>query len=117
MKVQVKTVLADEQDTEFCGPGLLQLLEGIHRTGSIHQSAREMRLSYVKALRILNRLEKALGRPLLIRHKGGVEHGSSALTPFARRFVRDFTALRKLIQRNAQRSSKEFVKHYQRSAP
>ncbi len=114
MKVQVKVVLADEQDEEFCGPGVLQLLDGIRRTGSIHQAARAMNLSYVKALKILNRLETAMGAPVLIRHRGGAARGSSTLTPLARKFMRDFQALRKTIQRDAQRSSTRFVKQYER---
>jgi molybdate transport system regulatory protein len=117
MNVHVKVVLTDERNEEFCGPGLLQLLDGIRRTGSIHQAAGEMKLSYVKALKILNRLEKALGHPLLIRHKGGAERGHSTLTPFAVRFTRDYAALRRNIQRNAQRTSKSFVTQYERKQP
>ena len=113
MKVQVRIALADESGTEFCGPGLLELLDGVQRLGSIQQAAREMKLSYVKALKVLNRLEKALGEPLLIRHKGGAERGHSSLTPFARLFMRDFAALRKEVQRNTQRASKSFVKQYE----
>ena len=117
MKVHVKVSLADQQDEEFCGPGILQLLDGVRRTGSIHQAAGEMKLSYVKALKILNRLETSLGQPVLIRQKGGAERGRSTLTPFARRFMRDFTALRKEIQRNAQRASKPFIKQYSEPTP
>ncbi len=114
MIVQVKVLLADRREQEFCGPGLLQLLEGVGRTGSIQQAAGEMKLSYVKALKILNRLEEALGQPLLIRKKGGAERGHSTLTPFARRFMRDFAALRRDIQRDARRSARSFVRQYKR---
>lgn len=114
MKLQVKVSLADEQDEEFCGPGLLQLLDGIRRTGSIQQAAKAMNLSYVKALKILKRLEEAMGEPVLIRHKGGAERGSSTLTPFARTFMRDFVALRKTIQHDARRASRAFLKQYER---
>lgn len=114
MKLQVKVSLADAQDEEFCGPGLLQLLDGIRRTGSIHQAAKAMNLSYVKALKILKRLEEAMGESVLIRHKGGAERGSSTLTPFARTFMRDFGALRRNIQRDARRSSRSFIKQYER---
>ena len=95
MNLHVKLALASETDEEFCGFGLLQLLDGIGRHGSIQQAARDMDLSYVKALKILNRLERELGETLLIRHKGGVARGHTELTPFARRFMRDFTGLRR----------------------
>lgn len=57
MNVRVNVVLVDGQGDECCGPGLLQLLEEIRRLGSIRQAARKMDLSYVKALKILNRLD------------------------------------------------------------
>jgi len=101
MKVHVKLALANGQDEEFCGAGVLQLLEGIGEHGSIHRAAQEMGLSYVKALKILNRVEKELGQTLLERHKGGAERGRTELTPFARRFMRDFTRLRGRVRRAA----------------
>lgn len=114
MKLHVKLALATGRDEEFCGPGLLQLLDGIGRHGSIHRAARDMDLSYVKALRILNRLEAALGRTLLVRHKGGAARGHTELTPFARRFMRDFTALRRKVRRSADAAFAGFQKQYER---
>lgn len=101
MRLHVKIALATDADEEFLGPGVIQLLEGIERTGSIQQAARAMSLSYVKALRILNRMERGLGRTLLLRHKGGAARGNTALTPFARRLMRDFTALRRKVRHSA----------------
>ncbi|HMP88666.1 MAG TPA: LysR family transcriptional regulator [Kiritimatiellia bacterium] len=114
MRVQLKVVLADRRHNEFCGPGLIQLLKGIRRRGSIQQAAKEMRLSYVKALKILSRLEKALGQPVLIRHKGGATRGNSTLTPYALRFMRDFTSLTNDIQRTVTASSRGFIKKYKK---
>ena len=114
MNLHVKMALANERDEEFCGFGLLQLLEGIGRHGSIQQAARDMDLSYVKALKILNRLEKALGETLLARHKGGASRGHTELTPFARRFIRDFAALRQKVRKAADAAFRGFQKEYGR---
>ena len=83
MKLHVKMALASEAGEEFCGAGLLQLLEGIGRHGSIQRAAQDMELSYVKALKILNRLEGALGesaaesdRPLLVEADEGTSYGT-----------------------------------------
>lgn len=114
MKLHVKMALASERDEEFCGFGLLQLLEGIGKHGSIQQAARDMDLSYVKALKILNRLERELGATLLVRHKGGATRGHTELTPFARRFVRDFAKMRDGVRRAADRAFKGFQKKYGR---
>lgn len=115
MKLHVKLALANEENEEFMGVGLLQLLDGIERHGSIQQAAREMDLSYVKALRILNRLERELGQTLLLRHKGGASRGRSELTPFARRFVRDFVAFRETVRRAADRSFQGLKRKYERT--
>ena len=113
MNLHVKVALASEADEEFCGYGLLQLLEGIGRHGSIQQAARDMDLSYVKALKILNRLEKELGETLLARHKGGAARGSTELTPFARRFMCDFAGLRQQVRKAADAAFKGFQKRYE----
>ncbi len=113
MKVHVKLALANGQDEEFCGAGVLELLEGIGAHGSIHRAAQEMGLSYVKALKILNRVEKELGQTLLERHKGGAERGRTELTPFARRFMRDFARLRGRVRRAADAAFKGFRETYE----
>ena len=114
MKLHVKIALASETDEEFCGFGLLRLLEGIGAHGSIQQAARDMDLSYVKALKILNRLEREMGETLLARHRGGAARGHSELTPFARRFIRDFAGLRRTVGRSAAAAFKGFQKKYGR---
>ncbi|MDR0994384.1 MAG: LysR family transcriptional regulator [Verrucomicrobiota bacterium] len=110
MKLHVKLMLANDRDEEFLGGGLICLLEGIQRNGSIHQAALEMGLSYVKALKILNRMEREVGRPLLIRHKGGAERGSTTLTPYGACCVKNFAVMRESILRCAEKAFAAFQK-------
>jgi putative molybdopterin biosynthesis protein len=49
---------------------LLELLEAVHRTGSISAAAREMALSYRHVWGALKRWERELGRPLLVWTRG-----------------------------------------------
>ena len=112
MKLHVRIMLANERGEEFMGAGLLQLLDGIERRRSIAQAARVMSLSYVKALRILTRLERRLGRKLVLRQKGGAAHGGAELTPAGRRFARDFKRLHDGIARLAQRRFEPFRKKH-----
>ena len=114
MKLHVRIMLANERDEEFMGAGLLELLDGIERRRSIAQAARAMNLSYVKALRILARLERNLGRKLVLRQKGGAAHGGAELTPAGRRFARDFKRLHDSLARLAQRRFKPFQTKYGR---
>ena len=92
------------------GPGLLRLLRGIEETRSIAQAARAMDLSYVKALRILTRLERHIGRELVRRSKGGAERGGAELTPAGRRLVRDFQNLHDTITNHAGRRFDRFAR-------
>jgi molybdate transport repressor ModE-like protein len=117
MKLHVKLALANGRDEEFGGAGVLQLLEGIGEHGSIQAAAQAMDLSYVKALKILNRLERELGETLLVRHKGGAERGHTELTPFARRFMRDFSRLRERVRRAADAAFAGFQKQYEGKNP
>ena len=64
MKVKVKISIHMDSGIPFMGPGPLQLLEKIKEHKSINKAANSMNLSYVKALNMLNRLEKGLNRDL-----------------------------------------------------
>ncbi len=62
---------------------LLELLEAIHRTGSISAAARDLRLSYRHVWGELKRWEVELGRPLLIWAKGQ----AGQLSPFGAKLL------------------------------
>lgn len=110
VKLHVRVTLASERDEEFMGPGLLRLLRGIEDTRSIAQAARAMDLSYVKALRILTRLERNIGRNLVLRSKGGAERGGAELTPAGRRLARDFESLHDSITEHAGKRFARFAR-------
>lgn len=109
MKVKVKVNIMDDGGEAFMGPGLLQLLNLIHEQRSINRAAKEMRLSYVKALHLLNRLEASLGEKVLIRKRGGNEHGGAELTPQGERFIREYRELEARIAANAERELALFL--------
>jgi molybdate transport system regulatory protein len=97
MKITTKTFITDDPGIPFMGPGPVRLLERIDEYKSINMAARSMSLSYVKALNILNRLEKCLGEKMLIRRRGGNERGGASLTPFAEKYITSFKGLERKI--------------------
>ena len=97
MKLKIKVNLANEGGESFMGEGLEELLRRIQRTGSIHQAAGEMELSYAKALKILNRLEENLPGPVLERSRGGRERGGTTLTGLGKRLLEEYGILRDRI--------------------
>ena len=91
------------------GPGPLHLLEKIKEHKSINQAAKSLRLSYVKALNILNRLEKNLDHPILIRKRGGNDRGGAALTPFAEQYIDQYRKLEYEINKFAEGEFRHFL--------
>lgn len=77
MQIRLKISLVNDRGETFMGIGLIWLLRTIEDSGSISQASKEMNLSYVKALKIINRLEENLGDKLLVRTHGGSDRGGS----------------------------------------
>lgn len=67
-------------DTKFFGPGRMQLLENIDKTGSIVKAAQEMEMSYKKAWDMVVALNTLGKNPYVITHKGGQKGGGAELT-------------------------------------
>jgi molybdate transport system regulatory protein len=92
MKVAYKIWL--EADGKAFGEGPYRLLKGVEKTGSLHQAAIEMGMSYRKAWNTLNGCEKRLGFALLERRVGGVAGGGSGLTIAGEAFVTQYERFR-----------------------
>ena len=93
------------------GRGPVQLLQGIERLGSINQAAKEMNLSYVKALKMIKNIEASVGGKILITKIGGKEHGGAELTPVASKFLMAYTAYEAEVTTFAQEKS-AFIKDW-----
>ena len=62
------------------GPGVRELLQLTHQTGSLRAASIQMKMSYSKAFNLIKKSESLLGFPLLTRQIGGVGGGYSRLT-------------------------------------
>jgi molybdate transport system regulatory protein len=91
------------------GDGPYELLKGIEKTGSLHQAAAEMGMSYSKAWRLIGILEKRLGFPLLERKIGGPSGGGSQITPKAKEFMRRYEKFRAEVKELTERA---YQKHF-----
>ncbi len=80
MDVKLKIYFVDNAGSQFMGIGVYWLLLGIKKYGSIRKAAEEMHLSYVKALTMLNNLEKTLNKKILDRKRGGDSREGTRLT-------------------------------------
>jgi len=92
---QVSGMLWLELDGQRCfGPGRMQLLEGIAKTGSINKAAKEMGMSYKKAWTMIKELNKQFTTPMVITQSGGEGGGGSALTPAAKQLMEYYLSMR-----------------------
>jgi len=92
MDVRSKVWLEVDGDPVF-GSGREALLKAIDRLGSINKAARDINLSYRKALSYIQIMEQRLGKKLVERQAGGLHGGGAMLTREARDFMRKYEML------------------------
>ena len=92
------------------GLGKIELLEGIARTGSLSQAAREMRMSYRRAWLLLEDLNLSFDQPVAQASVGGRGGGGAILTAFGRRLVDGYRKLESEVQSLAQARFHDFGK-------
>ncbi len=108
MEIRVKINIVNDQGEPFMGPGPLRLLQRVHKYNSINRAAKDMKLSYVKALRMLSRLEEDAGQKLLIKSRGGNERGGTRLTPYGEIFMAEYKRLQEFVGKRADTEFKKF---------
>jgi molybdate transport system regulatory protein len=93
-------------DEPFFGPGPLQLMREIDATGSINQAAKNMGMSYKKALMLINALHAQTSKPLILTQTGGNYGGGAVLTEEGRALMQYYEALNQRFQDFLQEENK-----------
>ena len=75
------------------GPGKSELIERIAETGSISAAARAMGMSYRRAWQLVEALNTAFRKPVVVTAVGGERGGGARVTPFGRRLVAQFRSM------------------------
>ena len=91
--------------SEACslGPGKIDLLESIQRTGSLRQAAQALGMSYRRAWLLLDGLNRSFTEPASTASIGGQGGGGVTLTPFGLEIIRAYRAAAQAIESVAQR--------------
>jgi molybdate transport system regulatory protein len=92
MEVRSKIWLAVDGEPVF-GSGREALFKAIDRLGSINKAAKDINLSYRKALIYIQTMEQRLGKTLVERKIGGLHGGGASLTEEAKEFMRKYELL------------------------
>ncbi len=92
MEVRSKIWLAVDGEPVF-GSGREALFRAIDKLGSINKAAKDINLSYRKALSYIQIMEQRLGKKLVDRKTGGLHGGGATLTDDAKDFMKKYELL------------------------
>ena len=98
MEIRSKIWLEVEGEPVF-GGGRQALLQWIDKYGSINKAAKEINISYRKALSYIQAMEQRLGVKLVERRVGGRNGGGATLTRDAKDFLKKYERLEHGINR------------------
>jgi len=101
--LRLRIVFPDERQL---GPGKVDLLEAIGRTGSISSAARDLGMSYRRAWLLVDELGRLFKRPLLTTAAGGAHGGGAKLTDFGLALI---AAYRRIEERAARAARAELI--------
>lgn len=82
------------------GEGPYKLLKRVEKTTSLHKAAQGMGMSYSKAWKLIQTMEKRLGFSLLDKKIGGRSGGGSEVTPKGKELMKRYERFEKEV-RNA----------------
>ena len=107
MKVACKIWL-DHHGKAF-GEGPCELLKRVEKTNSLHEAAHQMDMSYSKAWKLIQTMEKRLGFPLLDKKIGGLSGGGSRVTPKGKDLMERYGRFHKDVKEALE---KIYLKHF-----
>jgi molybdate transport system regulatory protein len=62
------------------GPGKVELLEHIVRTGCLRKAAAAMEMSYMRAWTLVRTMNRCFKKPLVVTKRGGAKGGAAVVT-------------------------------------
>ncbi|MCA0425422.1 MAG: LysR family transcriptional regulator [Proteobacteria bacterium] len=69
------------------GPGKIDLLEAVARTGSISAAGRELGMSYRRSWLLIDGVNRMFTSPSVVASAGGAQGGGAHLTPFGTELI------------------------------
>ena len=99
------------------GPGRIELLEGVQRTGSLSQAARDMGMSYRRAWLLMQSLNESLCNPASLAARGGRRGGGATVTPTGRALIQTYRRTESKVARNISERFARFARPAKASTP
>lgn len=106
--MQVKSKVWLEKNGKLIfGSGKAEILKAVNKHGSLNRAVQELNMSYRHAWSQIKSIESRLGKPLLIKEKGGPGGGGARLTDTAKDLLEKFAALENEIKNLTDKKFKE----------
>jgi molybdate transport system regulatory protein len=90
IQLQYKIWLSDKDGQGIFGDGKWKILKLIEQKGSIKAACDELGWTYRRTWGNLKKIEEFFGFPLLEKHRGGSDGGTTRLTPEGKKLVHAF---------------------------
>ncbi|GKT12542.1 MAG: molybdate transport system regulatory protein [Thiomicrorhabdus sp.] len=95
-------------DGSYIGIGRIELLEHIIEEGSISKAAKRMAMSYKKAWKLIEELNKLYDEPLVVKEQGGKQGGGTHVTVRGLLMIEKYRQLESELSEFLQSKSSEF---------
>lgn len=82
-------------DNVFVGQGRIKLLKAIENEGSLSKAAKSMGISYKKAWRLIEAVNKSAKKKVVIKTVGGQKGGGTVITPYGKQLMEAFERINK----------------------
>lgn len=96
MQYKIKSRIWIEVDNEmFLGEGRVKLLKAIQETGSLSKAAKAINISYNKAWKLIDSVNKAAKELVVIKNTGGKGGGGAIVTDYGENLISSFDSINK----------------------
>ena len=96
MSYKIKSrIWIETNNNVLLGEGRISLLKAIEKTGSLSKAAKILKMSYKKAWHLIDTVNKAAKKPVIVLSVGGKGGGGSQLTPYGKSLVIAFDEINK----------------------
>ncbi len=96
MSFKIKSRIWIEKDNSiFLGEGRIKLLKAIDETGSLSKAAKSLSMSYNKAWKLIDSVNKNSNKPIVLKNIGGKNGGGTILTPYGKELIIAFEKINK----------------------
>lgn len=96
MEYKIKSrIWIETKGNVLMGEGRISLLKAIEETGSLSKAAKSLKMSYKKAWHLIDTVNKAAKKPVIVLSVGGKGGGGAQLTSYGKSLVVAFEEINK----------------------